>query len=566
MIRRSSRSIRIFFNFNVAIFALLLAFTPGCSKKEDTETKSAVSNSLLPALPPTTAGFYSFRTDLEGYQTLRAQNWSSWSESLLKDIDQQLTSLDPPNGQAIGSLVSLVKQSGLIPDSPDKPDGIKEGLFFVTTEPETHTLGGGLYLTTMPSVNCTDLVEKMIPHLRNAQMTVARETVGTNILLAIGAKDASGTDRTIYLLASRDRMALSPVRSLAERLFANPADNGFTVISSTPDYLKSFAEVTQAGEQFGFGYVDLQRLKNYAATLPDFTSHEELKDLPFTGAAISQAIRAGVATRFAVSIAPANDQQKLLVTNLERMPENVLATRVPADSVLYFGVDGQLIKTIQEGAISELSPEQRQAAEPWLASVRSLKGVGITLRKNAGDSPFPDLILTAQSSDANALLGSLKNEVTAVSESQMPAGRWLEKEILGTKVSYLLTPLGIGIYFGAVNDTVVGATTESAITSALRSLADPKEALVARLDDNVRAALTSSSSLLNGYADFAALADLIESVQGSLALFTGGANPVNASQIQGLKRMGIGAGSLKVSQSFLKGEIHVKPQEKERSR
>lgn len=559
---RSSVRIRL---LSILFGTLLVLPWAGCTKKED-KSQSAASNTLLTALPTDTTGFYSFRTDLEGYKKLRAQNWSSWSESVLKDIDQHVTAMDPAHGQAIGNLFAVVKESGLIPASPEQQDGIKEGLLFISADPEKQEISGALYLNTIPSVNCKELTQKMIPHLEQTKMKVIQETKDSLSILTISDAANSGEARTVYLVAGTDRMALATHREKAEKLFSHPVDTGYTQIAASPAYQQITAEVTQSGEQFGFGYIDLTKLKHFAEKMPNVPDPEGIKELPFSAAALSQSINDGVATTFAVSMAPINDQQKLLISNLERMPENTLSDRAPVDAVLFFGLDGQLLKTVQEGAISELSPEQRKEAAPWLTFVESLKGLSLAFRQSAGDSPFPDLILSAQSGEAPKMAEFLKTEINAILTAQFQMSRWLEKDIQGAKVSYMLTPLGIGIYIGSVKDMVIVASTESAINAALLSATDANKALPSTLQANNRAVLTASSSLTNGYADFAKLAELIESVQGSLSLFTGGANAMNAAQIQGIKRMGIGAASLKISKGFLKGEIHVKPQEKELSR
>src|SRR5690606_13013640 len=104
------------------------------------------------------------------------------------------------------------------------------------------------------------------------------------------------------------------------------------------------------------------------------------------------------------------------------------------------------------------------------------------------------------------------------------------------EVEYILSPLGIGLFLTATEDTVILATSEDTLSRTLQSQTGEGLQLARNTNQEI--------NLAQFYLNAGGIVKLIESLQGSLTMFTGGVAILAPGDMEAVRSLAITSGSV----------------------
>jgi hypothetical protein len=96
----------------------------------------------------------------------------------------------------------------------------------------------------------------------------------------------------------------------------------------------------------------------------------------------------------------------------------------------------------------------------------------------------------------------------------------------------MLSPLGVGVFVGSLGNTIFMTTSESMAYSIVEISSQKTTSLLSASAD------LAGVASITGYLHFGRLHEMLTSLQGTLAMFTGGEAGFDASQFADIKELG----------------------------
>lgn len=510
--------------------------------------EAAETHALLQKLPPKTLAFYSWRSDDKEYRNLQVKSALHSSNAYLSEFGS--LPIEASQQRLLETILKAIATSGLISEDPATPDGMSEFLAFLQSN--SPMPDAGMYITARDTVDLKALAAKLKTALEEEKVTVTETPQGDKLLLTV-TEDVV----TIYALFDSHQAAITTSNALTQNLFTTEPVGGFQEIKGSQSYQQIMALHNGNGAQFGLGLADYAAISKLASGAVPQEAAAGLDEAPIGLVSLGQYASDAFTTEILAQLAPKNDQQKLLINNISKPASNTLLDRLPEASAFFLILDGQLLRTVQEGAVSDLSPEEKAAAQPYIETLMKVKGISIGALPAGRDALVPDIFITIQNDEPGKLMDFVTEQTRDLISTQIPMANWLEKDVDGVKVKYILTPLGIGLYLASIKDSFVATSTDSAMAEMIKAIKSGSSA--AKHFPATISAIAPNTPLVSGYLDFKKIADAVESVQGSMSMFTGGASALNAEEIQNLKRMGSATFGLSVTNELLRLRWDLKP-------
>ena len=247
--------------------------------------------------------------------------------------------------------------------------------------------------------------------------------------------------------------------------------------------------------------------------------------------------RISLHTKSIIKLLPKNDSQIQLIKNLERTDNSLDLSATGNeiyDSAFKIKLSHILVDTLWQGAVAELSPEQKKGIIFNPDSLSSLEIGGLPPTQ---EMLFPDLYLILSSNDPHPLFEKVKDGLQEAISAHIPMSNWLEKESEGIHMHYVNSPLGVGVYVAAGKKGVYITTSEE----GLKKLVKQNEAIQSSNTSPVTEAVRSPDTLnllISGSIDFQKIGHIAEELQGSFAMFTGGAQYLSNEQLVAIKSVG----------------------------
>ena len=85
--------------------------------------------------------------------------------------------------------------------------------------------------------------------------------------------------------------------------------------------------------------------------------------------------------------------------------------------------------------------------------------------------------------------------------------------------------LGIGVYLAPADKHLILGSSESAVTAAISTIKNGDSSLATDLSSEAKTVAQNDRGLAAAFIDFGALTDTMKSLQGSMAMFSGGKAP-----------------------------------------
>ncbi len=523
---------------------LPLLFVVGCSKKEEKKDTIVLQSDILKKLPASTYGFITWDTSSKAYERFQTSFASmsnqKWFEGLLTDLAE----FEKSSTKKITPILQWLAREGFIQLAPNQKNSIARGLAFFEMKQDVPIPAIGLYTE---GENNVDLSKK----LTSFQSLLKQEGVESKPYSSSGIdgfevmlKEATPTDETTFSLffaADKKRFIAASSTPLLHNLFQEGDGAGINAIRSSEQYKKVMAELPERGNELSFAFLNIQGLLQRVAPLLPVSPEEakQLNQIPVDALAASSQMNetfvSNIGVLFNQGLNSFGNMKKALSSTQSWSPLN----NHPKNAVFALSLSETVLKTIQEIALSqETDPQKKALMASQMESMGDIKSINLSILQGDAASFLPGLIVSAHTPKQQELFDMIRGTLGALTAGGgMPTSGWQKTNIENTDVDYMMSPMGVGAYLAKHGDSLLVTTSQPAMMAALKAKAG-KETLQASLSKQDTKPLSGTSPLVATYLDAESLASLVQQMQGSLAMFTGGQNPVQPDQIEQIRQMG----------------------------
>jgi hypothetical protein len=549
----------------------------GCSKESKTTAPSSTVQSsklleepLLKKLPTTAVGFLVFDLQGEGYKKLKTSPWFNDMPFQSAMAELERAGADAEQKKVVEALVQFLKKLGAIsPDGKSNIEQVVGSLVVVADKPAAtpDELDVAAYISAAGATNLKDKLPVLRDALREIGASVSDDKVGGADAFAalLPGSDEEGRERkeiTLHVGASEKLLGVSDNKALIEDLFATQERNGIESIKALPEFKRAEAAVRGSEAPLFLGFVSTGKILPTVNTKPaaklkakvaevnvsDTEGEEDQedageaaadedfdpKDLPVDALMISQGIDQGVVTRAGVAMTAKTDNQRTILDALSAGSLPTSAKSFPADMALALALDTKSIAKL-EPLLKNL---EQTGVVPALPQIKALKGLTMGVRNNDGGSPIPELVFALESDNRDELATILESALSEGLKSTGQEAMWMSKDIAGSPTRYFTTLLGVGLFISkpASSNTLILTSSERAVKDLLGSSSSVPKLQLSSVSENKTGSL---------YLNFSELANVMDSVKSSLAMFTGGASDIDkALDSSKLRGMGVSSSTL----------------------
>lgn len=520
----------------IALVATLVA-TQGCSKKSSVST-SISKSALISSLPTDTIGYFIWNTASSNYKKFKQSPWGKQSMPLSSSADS-LTGLD---NHRISSLISSLEKIGLFSADADSGAKPKEGILFIS--PNSSKLAG-LHFGAYVAADSSSELDKKLAMLKSeveAQgfPTKPFKEAGQNgFSFTIPASNRLYTD-TVYASATSSLLTVASDKTLCLQPFSKDKNTTPLNLEQNQIYKDFLSEMTKR-DDFVAGFLDTKKLlSSIEKFVPEHAPESQLlKEIPAAGLQYHRAFNETLSDTVTLAFDPKDKNTELMLKGIENSNSKTLLNASPSDSLISLQLDTGSLRKLKETLEGNLAADQLAALGSQLAIIDKLNRLAINLRSDSTESLFPEIMITAQTKEADKVYQELLNSLSLLQSSGVPVSGWNKTNIENTEVSFTLTPLGIGIYLAKLNGLVVLASSQSAIQKTIAATKNTQTSLYSTLSSAKAHSGMLKENIFSGYLDFASIASALETLQSTLAVFTGGAGNINSQELENLKQLGI---------------------------
>lgn len=551
--------------------ATTLVSTQGCSKgSEQPPQRAAQESKLLEKIPSSSFGFLVYDDSSDAAKRFKKSPWGNQA-TLEQGLSQWYGSEDL-------SKVALAIHRNVLTNPEKNESLIKEGVWFVggdlSAKPDL-----GMFLSPASGVAMTDRLVALEAALKKEGLTVKKEEAPNLQAFSVELTHSNSPLKVtkVYFVANKERFAATSELPSALALFDDKVKGGASTLISSPFFTKASQKVKSPGDQFAYGYLDkaflpqVQKLANLTIeqeakegekpkvgeekTTPEEAKREVnnfIDKLPVGSVFISNKMGDTPSSQILADLQPKDESQREFVDAFTKSGNTHIGDLVPESTAFLVSFDGKLLTGLRDIGLKHAPNEEKEAFKNQFVLLDLLKSFGVAIRAGAGGSPFPELFLIGGSDKATELSQSLQQIIgLGLGATGLPLSAWQTKEIEGVKVNYALTPFGIGIYIGASKNAVIIGTSELALGDALKVSGGKASSMGEKIKGAGKELFHDRSGPIVVYGNLPQVASMIESLEGSMAMFTGGKSSFDKSQIDRLRAMGTAVATVRATDSML---------------
>jgi hypothetical protein len=498
--------------FLINLILVTCILNVGCSKKEQPKDSAKL---LYSALPETTSSFYL----LDG--------------SKFKD-----------NPLTINDLIDLI--SNIETSDSSKIESIKDNILKI--------------LAALPQGRFAEYISGLVTYVSDTEMGLCVQATGTQSASILYSNISKLHDQNNFAIQSNENSD-----RLLVKFNVSPTNNILSSMSSSDCLTKNKSKYkldTNLSEQlinpltFAIGSFNIQK----DLEIPSESGSISSNDLPVNSFQIIQSLDKTYRLQLLAPLSPKSPEQTRLVEVLDRSSSSQTVpssffSGVTDQASFALNLSNTFINAILDAVIAQSPTDQVDIAKSLKPLLEYIDNVSLSVLQAGGESLFPDIVLSFSSKNSSKLHELLKNEIQKLVSSQVPMSNWFEKETSGIRLNYVQSPLGVGVYITNDANNVFVSSSESGVINVTDSKAIQLDNELATRGYN----FPKSSSLFSAYASAPRIAALIESVQSSLSLFTGGQSTFNNEQLGLLRSMSIGTLSVYSRNKVLNVEFDFLP-------
>jgi len=559
----------------LALPALLLLAPISCSKNEEATAPaqsgaaSLSEDPILAKLPPTASGFLIIKTEGPAFAEFEKTSWGKAMSAKGSGMD---LFAEQARDQKAAKLLKALLKTPLVNPPAGTPRAVGEALFILDSAVPPTTSAGqratpastvswGIILRGAGGQSLESRVKETEEALRGSgDVTTKEVTVAGQKGISTTANGESGE---LVMVHSLGDLVVGPNVQAVEKILTQGNGEGIKRIRALPSFAKISTAVSSTN-QLSFGFVDIKPVTQAAKdTILQGVPAENraaveqgLQNLPVEALAYSRTIDGALRDEIAIATNPQTEEHKKSLAGLAPHTGGLatsgqVISLLPANGVVYLGLDGGIITGIKEEVVPLVSIGRKELGE----ALSTVQGIGLTVVNGQTGSPFPSAIVAVRSSNPASLKDALKKDLgTALAASAgVPLNSWQSKEVSGVSVEYATTPFGLGVYLAALPTAIILSTSEDAVGAAVAA-SKGGASLLTSLPPAAKLRIEKNSPPFLAYADTSRVAALMESVQANLAMFTGGKPLVDPGHIAMMRTLGSTAFSLQLEGDVIKIE------------
>jgi len=580
----------------LALFCLL--FVLSCTKSESQPTVLEKS-ALLQKVPEGTFGFFVWDSSNEAFKKFNASAWSGgWINDYVEEIaaaklgDQELS---PPQIESLKNLYQNLYEDKAAP-------AIANGVVFLSMNKDHQTAGDDPFsIGSFGKIADHERVQKTLADFK-ADMNgkgfpVTEQNIGkgSGFQVSIPLIELTATSEsfnseepsaelirsdmsefklssleklTLHFAYDQENLGVSTSLAHLQNLFQENAETkGFEDLKNSANYKRAMSKVSFDNSQLGYSFFDLS-FKNFEVMesllgLSD-EEHTELfgniKDIyPLESFVHTAGLDDGnYVMSYNLLASPKSDAQKEWAKVLNVKSPALAPSSLPGDTLVYLNFSGAMVNLWKDLALKSAETEEIMQYKKDLEILETVKNLSVSIAGASAASFYPEITIVAETSSPDQLISVLKKQVSkAATGSPMPLSDWQEKKLGDLDLSFLVSPLGIGVYLARMDNLVVAASSEG----TLRKIVDVQNKKAGALQEKLNTLAKTTSpqpSFLSTYVDLAGIYKTLKALEGTIAMFTGGQDGFDMSGLQELEKMNSALYSCNYASEMLKCDFQAK--------
>lgn len=523
--------------FGLCLVISLAFVLVACRKEAPPPAASLLEHEVLGSMPPNTYGFLIFDTAGEAYKRFRATAFGRVGFQVVENLKQTLAR--GSNQDVSGVLDALMKTRAFNAD-PAAPPAFKGGAAFLSLAPQANGVEASLCLLGSQGVDVQQDLNTFRASL-TGNNSIQDQQYGN--AKGFSFQVEPGSSARIFVAVDQNRLVVGSSQELVTTILNQKTPEGLQQTRSSPAYTRAIAALPPTANQMAYGFFDLEVLSSLARKgklgAGSAQAADDLKDFPVEGVVMARTMTDSLTDNAVITLKAKTEQQKTAFAALNSAGKDVTMEAMPPGTLIFLGFDGRAVSQIKDNALQKAG-EAQAAMAASLSVLDSITAMGLGLRPGQGASPFPEVVIAAQSAQADNLRDTIFAQLEGMSSGGgLPVSPWAEKDVAGVKAHFTQSPFGIGAYIASAKDKVILATSEKALADTVETIKGTQMGMVQSLSAATKGLVGQPKSLFAFYSDFTKLADAIGAMQGSLAMFTGGQPPMDQSQLQNLKQLGV---------------------------
>jgi hypothetical protein len=524
----------------------------GCSKKAG-ETAQAGNNPLLAEplllkLPSTTGVFAVMDPGGEGYQLFRNSPYSGPADA--KVAFENLVTQLKENGtsdeivEMLRRLFDATVKIGVI--SPEGKYATEKVLSRVVV------FGGpsgdanipvdlGVFARAAKECDFQEKIKLLQQAITDSKLKVSPETINGAEAFSVSAQNGAGK---MFLAASKSVFGATLSRSALEGLFSSNNTDTLEKLQALPEYKRATDALGKSERPLAFVFASFNRLTPLLEKVAKLDESGQFKpsEFPVDAVAVQSSFPQEYVHDFGVAVTPRTESQTKTIKALEGSSLPTSALKLPSDTAFSISFDGRFLGKM-DSVIENL---KQSTSADTVEQVKNLEGFTVGLRNNSSGSPVPDIFFAIDSRKREQLSTSLESTLGGVMSMTGQNTSWQSKDINGIPTKFFTTLVGAGAYLSSPKDSrslLLGSS--EAIMKDLLSVQSGGQASFSSTLSPTLAKQLSSANLAIFYVNFQKVADVVDAVKNTLAMFTGGNSDLNAAlDSANIRSWGTAAGSM----------------------
>jgi hypothetical protein len=402
---------------------------------------------------------------------------------------------------------------------------IARAAFFVG--PVSHgtlPVDAGLFIRGTGGVNLVEKLGILRSSLSSPELQLADESFNNSSKgFSVGFNNVPVK---VYFGATNDILGVTLDKANLEALFASNNTGAIDTLRNLPEYKQATKMISAPEKPVSFMFTSLPRFKPTLELIAKSNQTNDVNpaEIPFDGIAIQSSFPKQYVHNLGVAVNAKNESQTKILAALEGSYLSPATLKLPNETALSIALDTKflsklepMIKSIEESAPAGVADQAKK-----------LESLTLGIRNNAAGSPIPDIFLMMESSGREELRSLLESTLGMTMSLVGQNASWQTKDIDGNQAKYFTTLVGAGVYMSApsgTNNLVIGSSEV-----ALKDLLSAQSGKTVGIASSMPAALKTqvgSANLASFYFNFKKVAEVINSVKSTLAMFTGGNSELN---------------------------------------